>query len=99
MGRMAKKCDCGASVFIGILQSSIMALSKKIIRNIIKMKLVDLKEGEKGFISVVGGSAAFRLRLEEMGFIPGKRVVNISARWVELFLLPALLYGLWVISP
>lgn len=74
MGRMAKNYDCGASVFIGILQSSIMALSKKIIRNIIKMKLVDLKEGEKGFISVVGGSAAFRLRLEEMGFIPGQEI-------------------------
>lgn len=38
------------------------------------MRLSDLKKGESGFISVVGGSTAFRLRLEEMGFIPGQEV-------------------------
>lgn len=38
------------------------------------MKLSELKEGESGFISTVGGSVAFRLRLEEMGFISGQEV-------------------------
>lgn len=41
------------------------------------MKLTELKNGCSGFISVVGGTTAFRLRLEEMGFIPGQEVTQV----------------------
>ena len=43
------------------------------------MYLSELKDNEKGFISVIGGSAAFRLRLEEMGFVPGQEVKRVYA--------------------
>ena len=41
------------------------------------MNLSELKKGESAFISVVGGTPAFRLRLEEMGFIPGQEVTKV----------------------
>ncbi len=38
------------------------------------MNLSTLKQGETAFVSTIKGSTAFRLRLEEMGFIPGQEV-------------------------
>ena len=43
------------------------------------MYLSELRDNESAFISVVGGSAAFRLRLEEMGFVPGQEVKRVYA--------------------
>lgn len=43
------------------------------------MYLSELCDNETAFISVVGGSAAFRLRLEEMGFVPGQEVKRMYA--------------------
>ena len=43
------------------------------------MYLSDLRNNESAFISSVGGSAAFRLRLEEMGFVPGQEVKRVYA--------------------
>ncbi len=39
------------------------------------MTLLDLKEGESGFILKVRGRGAFRKRIMEMGFVPGKEVI------------------------
>lgn len=41
------------------------------------MKLSDLRNNETAFISTVGGSTAFHLRLEEMGFVPGQEVTRV----------------------
>ena len=38
------------------------------------MNVADLKIGENGVISVVGGEGALRLRLLDMGLIPGTQV-------------------------
>ena len=38
------------------------------------MYLSDLKNGETGFISTIQGGDSFRLRLEELGFVPGQEV-------------------------
>ena len=38
------------------------------------MTLEDLKIGQKGIISEVGGEGALRLRLLDMGLIPGTQV-------------------------
>ena len=46
---------------------------------LINMYLSELRDNESAFISVVGGSAAFRLRLEEMGFVPGQEVKRVYA--------------------
>ena len=43
------------------------------------MYLSELRDNESAYISVVGGSAAFRLRLEEMGFVPGQEVKRVYA--------------------
>lgn len=43
------------------------------------MNLTELQRGASGYISVVGGTTAFRLRLEEMGFIPGQEVTKLYA--------------------
>lgn len=43
------------------------------------MKLSEIKKGQSTYISVVGGSPSFRLRLEEMGFIPGQEVTCLYA--------------------
>ncbi len=40
--------------------------------------LADLKEGEKGIITKVKGRGAFRKRIIEMGFVPGKQVIVIK---------------------
>ncbi len=39
------------------------------------MTLLDLQEGKKGIIVKVKGRGAFRKRIMEMGFVPGKEVV------------------------
>lgn len=41
------------------------------------MNLAELSKGESGYISIVGGKNAFRLRLEQMGFIPGQEVKKL----------------------
>lgn len=41
------------------------------------MRLSELHDNETAFISVVGGSTAFHLRLEEMGFVPGQEVTRV----------------------
>lgn len=41
------------------------------------MKLSELKQNETAFISSVGGSSSFHLRLEEMGFVPGQEVTRV----------------------
>jgi len=38
------------------------------------MNMADLKIGQSGIISTVGGEGALRLRLLDMGLIPGTRV-------------------------
>lgn len=38
------------------------------------MKLADLQNNEAAYITAIGGSLAFRTRLEEMGFVEGQRV-------------------------
>lgn len=38
------------------------------------MNMADLKIGQSGVISTVGGEGALRLRLLDMGLIPGTRV-------------------------
>ena len=38
------------------------------------MNMTDLKIGQSGVISTVGGEGALRLRLLDMGLIPGTRV-------------------------
>lgn len=43
------------------------------------MYLSELQNNETAFISAVGGSRAFRLRLEEMGFVPGQEVTRLYA--------------------
>lgn len=43
------------------------------------MKLSDLNNNETAFVSLVGGSRAFHLRLEEMGFVPGQEVTRLYA--------------------
>ncbi|MBQ8277530.1 MAG: 50S ribosome-binding GTPase, partial [Bacteroidaceae bacterium] len=43
------------------------------------MNLSDLKNNETAFVSTVGGSNAFHLRLEEMGFVPGQEVTRLYA--------------------
>lgn len=43
------------------------------------MHLSDLKNGQTAFISIVDGSPSFRLRLEEMGFVPGQEVTRTYA--------------------
>lgn len=43
------------------------------------MKLSELKNNETAFVSAVGGSKAFCLRLEEMGFVPGQEVTRLYA--------------------
>lgn len=40
--------------------------------------LSELKEGEKGIITKVKGRGAFRKRIIEMGFIPGKQVIVVK---------------------
>ncbi|MBK9290354.1 MAG: ferrous iron transport protein B [Bacteroidetes bacterium] len=40
--------------------------------------LSDLKEGEKGIIAKVKGRGAFRRRVMEMGFVPGKQVIVVK---------------------
>ncbi|KAF0129637.1 MAG: ferrous iron transport protein B [Bacteroidetes bacterium] len=40
--------------------------------------LADLREGEKGIITKVKGRGAFRKRIIEMGFVPGKQVIVIK---------------------
>lgn len=40
--------------------------------------LSDLKEGEKGIILKVKGRGAFRKRIIEMGFVPGKQVIVVK---------------------
>lgn len=40
--------------------------------------LSDLKEGEKGIIAKVKGRGAFRRRIMEMGFVPGKQVIVVK---------------------
>ncbi|PKP52018.1 MAG: ferrous iron transport protein B [Bacteroidetes bacterium HGW-Bacteroidetes-1] len=40
--------------------------------------LVDLREGEKGIIMSVKGRGAFRKRIIEMGFVPGKQVIVVK---------------------
>lgn len=41
------------------------------------MNLVDLSNGQSGYVSIVGGTNAFSLRLEQMGFIPGQEVKKL----------------------
>lgn len=41
--------------------------------------LSELQDHESAFVSVVGGDPAFRLRLEEMGFVPGQEVTRVYA--------------------
>lgn len=41
--------------------------------------LSDLKNGETGFISTISGGDSFRLRLEELGFVPGQEVTRTYA--------------------
>lgn len=43
------------------------------------MYLSELKNGRTGFIATVDGSPSFRLRLEEMGFVPGQEVTRVYA--------------------
>lgn len=43
------------------------------------MYLSELENGRTGFIATVDGSPSFRLRLEEMGFVPGQEVTRIYA--------------------
>ena len=43
-------------------------------KNLIKMKLSELKTGESGIIVKVQGHGGFRKRIIEMGFIKGKKV-------------------------
>ncbi len=43
------------------------------------MNLSELKRNETAFISSVGGSSSFHLRLEEMGFVPGQEVTRLYA--------------------
>lgn len=43
------------------------------------MNLSELKNNETAFVSAVGGSKAFCLRLEEMGFVPGQEVTRLYA--------------------
>lgn len=43
------------------------------------MYLSDLKNGETGFISTIKGGTSFRLRLEELGFVPGQEVTRTYA--------------------
>lgn len=43
------------------------------------MKLSELKNNETAYISTVGGSRSFHLRLGEMGFVPGQEVTRIYA--------------------
>ena len=43
------------------------------------MKLSELKNNETAYISTVGGSRAFHMRLGEMGFVPGQEVTRIYA--------------------
>lgn len=40
--------------------------------------LSDLKEGEKGIIAKVKGRGAFRRRIMEMGFVPGKQIIVVK---------------------
>ena len=40
--------------------------------------LSDLKQGEKGIIAKVKGRGAFRRRIMEMGFVPGKQVIVVK---------------------
>ncbi|MDO8897518.1 MAG: FeoB small GTPase domain-containing protein, partial [Bacteroidales bacterium] len=40
--------------------------------------LAELKEGEKGIILKVKGRGAFRKRIIEMGFVPGKQVIVVK---------------------
>lgn len=40
--------------------------------------LSELKEGEKGIIAKVKGRGAFRRRIMEMGFVPGKQVIVVK---------------------
>ncbi|MDV7396427.1 FeoA family protein, partial [Arthrospira platensis SPKY1] len=43
------------------------------------MKLLsELSQGEKGIITKVKGRGAFRKRIIEMGFIPGKQVIVVK---------------------
>lgn len=43
------------------------------------MKLLsELKEGEKGIITKVKGRGAFRKRIIEMGFVPGKQIIVVK---------------------
>ena len=43
------------------------------------MYLSELKNGQTAFISTVDGTPSFRLRLEEMGFVPGQEVTRTYA--------------------
>ena len=43
------------------------------------MKLSDLKNNETGFVVTPEGSPSFRLRLEELGFVPGQEVTRLYA--------------------
>lgn len=43
------------------------------------MYLSELRNNESAYIAQVGGSAAFRLRLGEMGFVPGQEVKRVYA--------------------
>lgn len=43
------------------------------------MILSDLKENQKGYIIRVTGSPSFKLRLEELGFVPGQEVTRLYA--------------------
>jgi len=40
--------------------------------------LADLQEGEKGIITKVKGRGAFRKRIIEMGFVPGKQIIVVK---------------------
>ena len=42
------------------------------------MTIVDLKIGDSGVISAVGGEGSLRLRLLDMGLIPGTRVTLVK---------------------
>lgn len=43
------------------------------------MTLSDIKDNEKGYIIRVTGTPSFKLRLEELGFVPGQEVTRLYA--------------------